>query len=426
MKNEYDICIIGCGPAAIGMISKFTMNNFGKSVICIDAGEEIKYRECKYLENKECISCNPCKMVHGVGGCALLSSGKISNYPAGSKLKDILGGEEETKKILNDSINMIQKKLPLKLVEVNLDVTKEMKELFYTNDIVFKYYDVYKFSHRNLKQALNILKTQAQDSGIVFLTKELVNDIVKKNTFFEVITNNQIIKANKVVLAVGKTGSNLLKKTQTLSHVDVEDNSIDIGVRFELPDKYINKMEKIHGDIKLKYKNIRTYCYSSRGKVASYKLNNHCFTEGYSDIELDTNRTNFALLLRIDSSDSGYKSVLEWYNNLKKSDIYQSSLIDFLNSDKNFMSKILTDTYIEELKEAANIFLDKILDCDDYKNIEVFGPEMDIVAKKFQCDSNFSVDTNLYMIGACLGQFRGILQAYTSGVRCAEHIMEEI
>ena len=426
MKNEYDICIIGCGPAAIGMISKFMMNNFGKSIICIDAGAEIIDRKCRYLENKECISCDRCNMIHGVGGCALLSSGKISNYPAGSKLKDILGGEEETKKILNDSIKMIQKELPLKLVEINPNVTKEMKELFYTNDIIFKYYDVYKFSHSNLKQALNKLKIQALEYGIDFLTKELVIDIVKGNTFFEVITESHRIKANKVVLAVGKTGSSLLKRTQTLTYLDAEDNTIDIGVRFELPDKYINKLEKIHGDIKLKYKNIRTYCYSSRGKVASYKLNNHSFTEGFSDIELDTNRTNFALLLRVDSSESVYKSILEWYNNRKSSNIYQSNLIDFLNDNKNFMSEILTDTYIEELKEVINIFLKKILDYDDYKNIEVFGPEMDIVAKKFQCDSNFSVNTNLYMIGACLGQFRGILQAYTSGVKCADHIMEEI
>ena len=426
MKNEYDVCIIGCGPAAIGMISKFMKNNFGKSIICLDAGAEIIDRKCKYLENKECIYCYRCNMIHGVGGCALLSSGKISNYPAGSKLKDILGGEEETKKILNYSIKMIQKELPLNLVEINPDVTNEMKELFYTNNITFKYYDVYKFSHNDLKQALNSLKIQALERGINFLTNELVIDIVKCNTFFEVITESHRIKANKVVLAVGKTGSSLLERTQTLTHLDAEDNTIDIGVRFELPDQYINKLEKIHGDIKLKYKNIRTYCYSSRGKVASYKLNNHSFTEGFSDIEINTNRTNFAFLIRVESSEPVHKSILKWYNNRKNINIYQSSLIDFLNEDKNFMSEILTESYIEELKEVINIFFKKVLDYDDFKKIEVFGPEMDIVPKKFCCDSNFSVDTNLYMIGACLGQFRGILQAYTSGVKCADHIMEEI
>lgn len=423
MLNKFEVCIVGMGPAWLGMASQIS-GKMEKRLICFEAGDEVENRSCQYLESKECKECSTCHMIAGVGGCSILSSGKISGYPAGSKMKKIIGGEEETKRLINESLDVLKEKIDLQRVEVSQKVYEQMIPVFESEDIEYKYYDVYKFSHHELKKLFFKEKSRLENLGAKIYTNEEVVDISRENHFYKVVTTKRNIIAKKVVLALGKSGEHLIRKVIEKKYIDVEDNFIDAGIRIECPNELLNDISELHGDIKLKYKDTRTYCYSAKGKVVGYRLNNHLFTEGYSDLVLDSGSTNFAVLTRINSYCKEYYEMLKWYYNNDSSTIIKIPILDFMNKKGNVFSLIYTNSILNDLRNASGKFLNVLLKENDYSNIFVYGPEMDIVPCKVKCDKNFMVGKDLYVIGAGCGHFRGILQSYSSGVKCVKKIME--
>lgn len=424
MLNEYDVCVVGMGPAWLGLVSQIK-EKMENRLICFEAGEEIENRKCQYLSLNNCSACDTCHMIMGVGGCSVLSSGKISGYPAGSKMKTIIGNENETRELIQQSLEYLKKKINLKKVDVNLGAIQSRTQIFARENMVFKYYDVYKFDHCDLKNLFAKERKRVEELGANICTNEKVLEIKKKIDFFEVTTSKRKILAKKVVLAVGKSGEQLVHQILNEEYAVAKENFIDIGVRIECPDAYLSQISDLHGDIKLKYGDSRTYCYSEKGKVAGYRLNNHLFTEGYSDLVFDSGLTNFAILTRLNKDNINYSSILKWYNNNVESLISKIPMKDFMERNNKQLPIVYSETIIANLREMCEKFLKVMLKEQDYSNIHIYGPEMDIVPYKLECDHCFSVGKNLYAIGACCGYFRGILQSYSSGVKCASKIMEE-
>ena len=54
-------------------------------------------------------------------------------------------------------------------------------------------------------------------------------------------------------------------------------------------------------------------------------------------------------------------------------------------------------------------------------SITLVAPELKIL-KNLQIGKNFEIDSNLFVIGAVTGKFRGILQSFCSGIRCGQLI----
>ena len=52
-------------------------------------------------------------------------------------------------------------------------------------------------------------------------------------------------------------------------------------------------------------------------------------------------------------------------------------------------------------------------------HITLVAPELKIL-RNLQMDKNFEIDSNLFVIGAVTGKFRGILQSFCSGTRCGQ------
>ena len=95
MRNDYNFeaCIVGLGPAGIGAALTLSNSNLASRVLCLDAGHHPSIKSCSVLQNNSCKKEKPCQMISGFGGCSLLGAGKISAFPAGSKLGAILGSK---------------------------------------------------------------------------------------------------------------------------------------------------------------------------------------------------------------------------------------------------------------------------------------------------------------------------------------------
>src|SRR3972149_877059 len=186
MRDEFntDVCIIGLGPAGIGTALSFSKSNLASRVLCLDIGTSLNTKSCSILQNGNCKKENPCQMISGFGGCSLLSGGKLSAFPAGSKLGTILGSKHLAEKKLSEALSLFKSYLLLHKPRITKKDINNAKELFKKLGFEYKYYDVYLYDQEELRKAYQRMLLQLKSAGIsIFLNAELIKIDFEKNGF---------------------------------------------------------------------------------------------------------------------------------------------------------------------------------------------------------------------------------------------------
>ena len=109
----------------------------------------------------------------------------------------------------------------------------------------------------------------------------------------------------KVVVGVGREGSNWLKSMCDRYQIDTQVGTVDIGCRIETDAAVTSKIDSIFYEAKLVYytktfdDKVRTFCWNPRGEVSEEKYDELAVANGhsYKDEALKTRNTNFALLV---------------------------------------------------------------------------------------------------------------------------------
>lgn len=80
ITTNYDVAIIGGGPAAIFAAYEFTCKYPHVQVAIIEEGHTIAKRACPMIEGKanHCLGCVPCNIMRGFGGAGAFSDGKYN------------------------------------------------------------------------------------------------------------------------------------------------------------------------------------------------------------------------------------------------------------------------------------------------------------------------------------------------------------
>jgi uncharacterized FAD-dependent dehydrogenase len=76
-----------------------------------------------------------------------------------------------------------------------------------------------------------------------------------------------------------------------------------------------------------------------------------------------------------------------------------------------------------EVREAVLYFAQRLLPRQHWEEVRVFAPEVEYAGLSFLVKPNFSIRQGFYVIGDSVGQFRGIAQAFCSGIICAENLI---
>ena len=440
MSNIYDICLIGLGPAGIGFLSSLDKSVL-KSVICFEKGNQNCSSNCHAIIDSKCTHCKQCNIVSGLGGASRFSCGKISNFPAGSGLQAFFDSNESLTSLMNSMVDILKEKLALKKIVVSTIQQKKMEAFFSQEGITYKYYDVYEFSKDLYISYIHNIVNEAKDLGTNFLFNTEVISVEKKNikneSVFEIIANKDgaIIKqcARKVVMATGNIDRNIdlfgfLSKDKLIS-------SYEIGIRIEVPTKMISSFLDAHGDLKLKYKDGRTYCVSKNGFIIAYNSTKEgLLLEGYTDCSQLSDKTNLAIILKKrDLSDlESFKSIyLNSYNGIPIAQRY----IDYTNnriSNINWTTPLLSvqpgninclfsDRINSEIVDFIDSVIVHTMGLTD-KEIIIYAPELKN-SYNINFKEGFQVTKDLYVIGAATGKFRGILQSLCSGIHCAKFII---
>ena len=269
--------------------------------------------------------------------------------------------------------------------------------------------------------------------------------------------NCKEIYATCVVLAVGRKGANWLVDMCDKYNIQTEAGTVDIGIRYELPDDVMKDINKYMYEGKFigrvgKYKDkVRTFCQNPSGFVSTEVYDdNITLVNGHSYKEKKSTNTNLAILVSHNFNypfnkpiDYG-RNIAKNLNELGAGKIVVQRLGDIYRGKRTWKDELDKNTVVPTLKNVeagdltfaigyrtmTNILefiqsMDKIVEGFGAPDNLLYGPEIKFYSNKVKINNEFqtSVD-NLYSIGDGGGMTRGLMMASCSGVQMAR-ILEE-
>jgi hypothetical protein len=377
-------------------------------------------------------------------------SSSISGIRADGKLfvSEQMGGELE-----------IDPELQKKMVDFYINKTKEKRyetgTSFGNEEFYRQFYrkgfqpiisDFYHLGTDQLKEVLfNIYKDFSSYKNIHFHFNHKVQEI-------EILANKVILDHendfDKVIVAVGRSGHKLVRNIIKKFPEIVSDNTkVDLGVRFELPNHIVEKLNQEMYEFKVRYRSktgytVRTFCNNPSGYVVTEKYDDFVTVNGHSKYKEKSETTNFAILTTVSltvpfDDPVGYGSYIAKLTNILAGDrkVILQTYDNFKNSKRtkhlyrvkptlgedNFILGDINLAFPRRITESIIDFvenLDKIVPGVANEDNLVYAPEVKFYSNKL----NNEMFENLFFIGDCSGYTRSIIYATVHGYLTAKSL----
>ena len=304
--KKYDIAIVGAGPAGTFAAYELIEKKPGLRIVVLESGRDIYHRVCPISAGKteSCIGCKPCSIMRGFGGAGAFSDGKYNfTTKFGGWLNDYLPDAKVMELIdYVDAINM-KHGAPAKVFSTaGSDIGKRALEHdLHLLDASVRHLGTENNLHM-LEKTYEYLKDKVE-FRFECPVKHIETDGKGGNALL--LENGDRIEAEYLVAAPGRAGAEWF--TDECRHLGVEllNNQVDVGVRVEVPDAVFNHITDEVYEAKLVYRTkrygdlVRTFCMNPHGHVVMENTDGIITVNGhsYSDPKLQSNNTNFALLV---------------------------------------------------------------------------------------------------------------------------------
>jgi len=419
IKSNYDVIIVGSGPAGLGAAFKIAENS-KKSVLLIEKKKISSgglRNDCK--QNYTYPVGFPYEHWKKEDAEVLLEEVKAHLHP---KIEDRLHVEKYQKRA---------KKIGVEILAIDQAHVGTDKSSALINDLI------------------NQLKALRVDVAIKTEVKELVKD--KKEIILE---SGQVIAFENIIIASGRADYDWVQAQMDTLGVQYSDNIVDIGVRVETREANY-PIVKDYYDPKILFPNkVRTFCTNSGcAHIVREKYKGYYSVNGHSLSKENTpnNLVNFAMLKTIRLTEpvvsgqqfgkilgemvmqlTGGSVIMQRVGDFRlgsrsKKETFNSDLYDFEPTLKSAVAadlslsmpaKILRDIW-KSLK-----MLDTIIPGILHPSTIIYYPEIKTYSNKpIFIDDNFMVKDGCYVIGDGAGTSRGITGAWSSGIRAANGIL---
>lgn len=468
MPLEYDVIIIGAGPAGIFTALEIAQENKDINVLILDKGRELLNRTCPARTTNQCINCKPCGITSGWSGAGAFSDGKLSlSYEVGGNITDYMS-EEEAQSLIHyaDKIYVkfgAQRKIhglnERRIEEIKYEASKYNIRLIpcpVRHLGTEKAFDVLGGMYDYLMKQGNITFMELTDAQNILVKDKVVKGITVKKRGKE-----EKILGKYVIVAPGRGGADWLSEQTKRLSIETINNAVDIGVRVEVPNSIMDHLTRDLYEAKLIYysdtydNKVRTFCMNPGGVVSqeNYEggialVNGH----SYADSKLKTDNTNFALLVSTTFTEPFHEPIkygryiANLANMLTGGGIMVQRLGDLLQgrrTDKDRLKKsttiptmkaaipgdlsfVLPKRYLTSIIEALRAF-DKVAPGLYSKNTLLYGAECKFYSSKVTVNDHFETKIkNLYTIGDGAGITRGLMQASVTGIVVARDILKKI
>ncbi len=434
----------------------------------VDKGAPPDIRTCPISDRSaEGCACKVCGRVQGGGGAGLFSDGKlVLDLQSGGHLRDL-----SLPYLEQDLLDMVEDTLfsyDGESVELYPDKDKitYWNNKFESQDLQLKTYPVRHLGSYNLKNIIiKFIKDLSKKVDFRFFSE--VSDIFIKSNNTKLIrikTNNQEtwINTDKLILAVGKFGSNWLHDTLTNLGISFEENRTYIGVRLETSNTNLKGLMELSYDPKIYHTyddgtKIKTHCFCRNGQVITVNYEGFPQVGGHTKYteknfirnnEQTNSNSNFAILLGdVEGLRYSKQQINQYFSRLSKTTngkIIVQRLGDFRtlqpttykkleqnkikssNIQNIYPGNILDFIFPEDFKNKFLWFLDRlektipgIADCDNL----LYAPALEWCMDRVPVDINMETELpGIYAVGDGAGLSQGIVHAAATGILAGRNI----
>ncbi len=477
MKSEYDVIVVGAGPAGIFTCYELTLKMPNARVLLIDKGHDIFKRHCPILQKridkcppaagkKEFAGCLPaCSITNGFGGAGAYSDGKFNiTSEFGGWMTDYLSNSDVLELITYvDEINLTHGATE-NITDPLTDKVRDIEKRGYAAGLKLLRAQV---RHLGTEQNLEILKSiydyLSEKIDMVYKTEieDILTDIVENNytaTGIE-LKNGTQVHAKKVVITPGRDGSAWLAKILKKRRFKMINNQVDIGVRVETSNIVMEEINEHLYEGKFIFNTsvgtkVRTFCSNPSGHVVVENHSGIMLANGhaYRDPNLGSPNTNFALLVShtfedpFDRPNEYAHEVSKLANSLSSGGIIVQKYGDILRGRRSTEKRIKEGFIEPTMKEAVPGDLGLVLPYNTMKSlIEMvealdkvtpglasdhtlfYGIEAKFYSARPKLTDRFETEiSGLYVGGDGAGITRGLAQASACGVWIARDIIQKL
>lgn len=463
---QYDVIIIGAGPAGIFTALEMLRRDYKGKIIIVEKGKAIENRSCPKSKTNKCVNCKPyCHITTGFSGAGAFSDGKLSlSYEVGGQLPELIGEEyaqqmiDYTDKIYlefgadthvegvgqDEEVKEIRKKAiqaDLKLVDCPIRHlgTEKAQEI---------YYSIEQFL---LNHGVEILFGY-QCSNIT-LDGEVCTGVIIDNGKEE-----KVLQGKNVVIATGRRGADWLEHLCAEHNILHEPGTVDIGVRVEVRNEVMEKVNRVLYESKLigypaPFRNkVRTFCQNPGGFVAQENYDNDlAVVNGHSYKELKSNNTNLAILCSHNFREPFNQPIAyaqkigELTNMLGAGHILVQRFGDIMEGKRTWQKELsrsnvkptLPDAIAGDITAAMpyrsmiNIInfihaVDKVVPGFASAETLLYSPELKFYSNRVKMDKDFNTSIQgLHCLGDSSGWTRGLMMASVMGVIMGQKLMDK-
>jgi uncharacterized FAD-dependent dehydrogenase len=304
MKQD-KIVIVGAGVAGINAATKLVDNGYpGELITIIDKGSD----PFKRL---------PEEVMTGFLGCGGWSDGKLTYHTAiGGQLSKYCG-EDKAMELMDQVISNFRRFHP-QPEEIFCSDPQEEPE-FIKPYFGLRMFPVWHIGSNFLHEIAKAWYQYLVDKGVVFEWETEIEDIDFKTNI--AYTHNTHIKYDILIFAVGKSGIDFAQDLAQQYNLPDEPKSVQIGVRFEAPQKHFQKLIDVSYDFKLYRKfedtgvSLRSFCTNNNAAyVAVEETYGNVSYNGHAKKgeQFRNDMTNFGILMEI----PGIEDPFEWSRKL--------------------------------------------------------------------------------------------------------------
>ena len=434
--KQYDkIVIVGAGVAGINAATKLVDNGYpGEYITIIDKGNDP-------------INRLPEEVMTGMLGAGGWSDGKLTYHTEiGGQLSKYCG-EEKAMELMDQVISNFRRFHPKPEEIFMSDPKKEPKWI--KPYFGLRMFPVWHIGSNFLHEIAKAWYQYLVDKGVKFEWNTEINKIDFKDNYIIGVYDNKNCDYHydELIFAVGKSGIDFAQQLANDYKLPNEPKSVQIGVRFEAPQKYFQKLIDISYDFKLyqKFDNVslRTFCTNNNAAyVAVEETYGNVSYNGHAKKgdEFRNDMTNFGILMEIKGIDDPFKWSRDVVSKLqvKGTGLYYSpSRTPSLTSEGIPVSAyqlVVDDGSIDDVREMFGGYFKYIDDFIDQMNqVFKFGDDwgMYIPEVKYLSpeplvnynDLSLTEYSNVHFVGDALSA-RGITVSGAQGIYVAESLLK--
>lgn len=478
-NNEYDLIIVGAGPS--GVFTAYELIELGlnkdKKILLIDQGKRVEHRTCPVSKVGKCVKCKPyCNITSGFSGAGAFSDGKLTlpnldsdSIEVGGILDEYIGVEETKKLMMYTDEIYLKFGADTKLEGLeNLDKINEIAKKAKENNLILANCPIRHLGTEKSHELYKKIQDYLLENNIEIMFETNVKDLIiedekVKGVIIEDMKNapenpiSSSLYSNHVVLGIGRKGAAWLADMCTAHDIKNRAGTVDIGVRYELPDSVMENINKYMYEGKFigylpPYNDkVRTFCQNPSGFVANEVYDNNLnLVNGHSYKDKKSTNTNLALLASHHFSDPFKEpikygvNIAENVNQLAKGNVLVQRLGDILNGKRTWDHELKSNSVVPTLTTAVagdityaigyrtmvDILefikaMDKVVPGFAHPDNLLYAAEIKFYSNQLIIDEKFETNIKgLYSIGDGGGLTRGLIMASSSGVQMARNLKE--